>query len=221
MTFISCPSDLVSDKKGYTFFTNYECLDFTSPGMELAMTFSLAYFLVDSVATRLAFGPGHFTNQSILHHVIGILGFGSAILIGRAVGVFALALMITELSTIFLNNRSVMKELDMDNEDKYKSLYEWNGISLVCSFFLSRIVFLGIVIIGYVLPTIFNYDYDSAIKDVGWIKIRWAQLTMILYIGLYLLNIFWFYKLVQGARRYRRAQAKMADNFVSEDKLDC
>lgn len=90
----------------------------------------------------------------------------------------------------------------------------------MASFFLSRILFLGVITIGYLFPTIVRYDYDSAIKDVGEMKVRWAQLLMILFFGLYLLNIFWFHKMVQGFKRYRLAQAQMADKFLPKEQID-
>ena len=166
VTFFSCPCDS-NDQNGYTFFTNEKCLDFTSPGMEVAMTFSVGYFILDCITVKQIFGSGRLTYETIFHHLIGIVGLTSAILIGRACGILAMSLMITEISTIFLNVRSIMKELNIDDDEKYKTIFVTNGICLMISFFLSRIIFLGVIIFGFVVPTIIYYDYDSARKDVG------------------------------------------------------
>ena len=71
-----------------------------------------------------------------------------------------------------------------------------NGYALIASFFISRIVFQGVLLVWYVVPVLFNYDYETAIQEIGEIKVRWAQALMFLYFLLYLMNIFWFTKLI-------------------------
>ena len=110
--------------------------------------------------------------------------------------------MITEISTIFVNNMQLMKEFEVDNiSEKWKLRFKINGYMLVLTFFLARVVFLGIILINYVIPTLINYDYSTAIKDNGWFKVRWAQTLMILFLMLYLLNLYWFYKILKMAKR--------------------
>lgn len=70
--------------------------------------------------------------------------------------------MVTELSTIFLNNRSIMKELSVIDDPKYESFNFYNAIILVITFFITRIIYLAIILFGYVLPSLFNYDYNKA-----------------------------------------------------------
>ena len=98
-----------------------------------------------------------------------------------------------------------MKELNLEEHEKYKQLFVVNGFLLMLTFFLSRIVFLGVMTFAYLLPTVFSYDYESARRDVGIVKVVWAQLLMILFFGLYFLNMFWFYKLYQGYKKYKLA----------------
>ena len=111
--------------------------------------------------------------------------------------------MIIELSTIFVNNRVLMKELGIDESpEKWRYRFKINGYMLIITFFLARVVFLGVILAAYVLPTLINYKYDQAIKDLGWFKVRWAQTLMILFLMLYFLNLYWFYKLIKMARRF-------------------
>ena len=155
MTLISC------DMPGKTFLTEYTCFDQTSAGMEICMVISLSYFIMDVISVRSIFIKGRVVLETYAHHSIGIVGILSALVIGRVVGVIVISLLITEISTIFLNNRHIMKELDLS--EKYKTLFKMNGYSLLVSFFLCRIVFLGIMLAFYVIPVMFNYDYEQAI----------------------------------------------------------
>ena len=56
MTFVSCQIP------GETFFTNFECLDNTTPAMEVALTISLSYFVQDCLSVKAIFGAGKLTN---------------------------------------------------------------------------------------------------------------------------------------------------------------
>jgi hypothetical protein len=86
-----------------------------------------------------------------------------------------------------------MKETGFDESH---FLFKMNGFSLLLSFFISRILFLGIILVFYVLPVFLYYDYDQAAQDIGWMKVKWGQLLLILFNLLYILNIFWFSKLI-------------------------
>jgi uncharacterized membrane protein len=69
--------------------------------------------------------------------------------------------MITEISTLCVNNRVLMLDLDLhDLNIKWKKRYKYNGYLLITAFFLSRIVFLGVILGYYVLPLLLNYDYE-------------------------------------------------------------
>jgi hypothetical protein len=190
MTLISC------NIPGKTYYTEKICLDFTSPGMELIITAHLSYFLNDIFSLRPIFGNVRLTKESFVHHMVGIIGLLSALILGRIVGVLAICIMITELSTIFLNNRSIMKELSILDDPNHAKFFLYNGVMLVITFFLSRIVYLAIIIVGYVLPSLFYYDYEGASKEIGWVKVKWVQTPMIGYFMLYIMNVYWFYKIL-------------------------
>jgi hypothetical protein len=99
---------------------------------------------------------GRMVLETFFHHMIAIIGISSALVIGRCVGPIMISLLITEISTIFLNNRSIMKEISYDEKSL---LFRANGILLITSFFVSRILFMGFLLIGYVGPIFLNYDY--------------------------------------------------------------
>ena len=162
--------------------------------MELGMAVTTSYLVQDMVSVRYCFGRGRQTNETYLHHIIGLIGLISGLTIGRVVGVIVVCLLITEVSTIFLNNRNIMKELGTIESNKRFNY--WNGIFLLGTFFLLRIVFLGVFLGAYIIPTVITYPYKKTAAEIGWFKVRWAQTLMVLFVLLYLLNIFWFTKLI-------------------------
>ena len=108
LTFVSCKIP----KK--TFLTDPQCLDYTSGGMEIGMMISLSYFICDFISVKMIFVKGRMVMETFFHHLIAVIGILSALAIGRCIGPIMISLLITEISTIFLNNRSIMKELSYD-----------------------------------------------------------------------------------------------------------
>lgn len=103
-----------------------------------------------------------------------------------------------------------MKDLGLDKTEKWEGRFKMNGYSLILSFFLFRVVFLGVLLIMYVIPTMANYDYVEADKNVGWFKISFFEryIMQALYVLIYVLNIFWFYQLIAGAIKFIRNQGQ-------------
>ena len=99
---------------GKTMFTEFECLNYTSPAMEFYLLVSLSYFINDGLSLRMVFGKSGRVNLTYFHHAICIVGVMSALIIGRAVGVVIQSIFITEISTIFVNFRFIMKDLRID-----------------------------------------------------------------------------------------------------------
>ena len=64
---------------------------------------------------------------------------------------------------------------------------------------------MGFFLFGYVIPLILYYDYPTAIKEVGIFKVYWAKSLVVVYSLLYVLNMFWFSKLIQGYKKYVKA----------------
>ena len=152
---------------------------------------------MDCLTLNSIFGLGKLTRETLFHHLIGVFGIVSALNIGRVIGVMGMSLFLTEFSTIFLNIRAIMKYVGLDT--KKPKLFMANGIVLLISFFLCRVVFMAILIGLYIVPVIRNYDFVEAEKELGYIKLKWAQSLPILFAILYILNLYWFGKLIHGA----------------------
>ena len=156
-----------------TMFEEYECFNYTSPGMEFYLIVSLSYFINDALTLKSTFGTSARTNTTYVHHAICITGVMAALLIGRAVGVVIQSIFITEVSTIFVNMRYIMKDLKIDQSEKYVKKFLWNGLALNISFFIFRVVYMSILLFMYIIPTIISYDYEEAIESLGEFKVRW------------------------------------------------
>ena len=141
---------------GKTMFSEFECLNYTSPAMEMYLLISLSYFVNDGLSLRMVFGKNGRTNLTYFHHGICIVGVVSALVIGRAVGVVIQSIFITEISTIFVNFRFIMKDLKIDKSDKYAPKFFWNGLILNITFFIFRVIFLGVLLVKYIVPTLLN-----------------------------------------------------------------
>ena len=139
-----------------TMFGEDKCFNYTSPAMELYLLISLSYFVNDALSLHMVFGVNMRTAVTYFHHGICITGVLAALLIGRAVGIVIQSIFITELSTIFVNFRFIMKDLKIDKSEKYQHKFFINGLALNISFFLLRIVFLGVLLCAYILPTLIH-----------------------------------------------------------------
>lgn len=184
---------------GKTFFTEFECLDYTSPMMEFFLIMSLSYFINDGLSLRTVFGKNSRTNITYMHHGICMVGVMSALIIGRAVGVVIQCIFITEVSTIFVNFRYIMKDLKIDRSEKWAPRFFWNGLMLNITFFFFRVVFLGMLLGVYILPTLITLDYAEAIEALGEWKVRWEQGMLGLFMVLYILNLYWFVTMIKGS----------------------
>jgi len=66
-----------------------------------------------------------------------------------------------------------MKDMKIDGKEKWKGKFFVNGLCLNITFFLSRVVFLTILLAMYIVPTLIDLDYDEAIESIGEFRVRW------------------------------------------------
>ena len=190
MVFVSC------DIPGESIFTEARCLDITSPAMEIGFILTFSYLSMDLISSKIIWPKWHEYREVFLHHMIGVLGIIASLEIGRIVGSIAMSIILTEISTLFLNVMHIMRLLNLT--ERYPRSFAVNSGLLVSSFFLSRVIFYGYIMFAIVIPTIANYDYEAAAAEIGWGRVRLAQSLVSFFVLLYLLNLFWMYKLVRG-----------------------
>ena len=108
----------------------------------------------------------------LLHHIVCIIAIISGISIGRFVGNTVVGIFLAEVSTVFLSVRHIIKDLGLHQTNKWRGWYELNGIILVLTFFLCRILYFGYLLFGHVMPYLRNYiDKEEAIESLGWAKV--------------------------------------------------
>jgi len=207
MAFVSC------ELPGKTFFTEEQCLDYTSPAMEVLFTASLSYFINDSLILGSTFGRGKQTRITYFHHALVSLGLLGCIFVGRMVGNIGANMLAFETSTIFLNIRYIMKSYGSDKT--WIKSFTLNGTLLLVTFFLTRVLYFGILLFKYVFPFLKNMDYTEATESIGWVRVNCINVLLTLIIGLYCLNIFWFYAIVKGYLNYFR---NGEDNEIEDAK---
>jgi len=195
MTFVSC------DKVGETIFSDPTCLDVTSPGMEIFLMLTFAYFAMDCVSGRLIWPKFGDFAETFFHHVFGFVGILTAYQVGRLIGTVTICVLFTEISTPFLNVMNMFRLLKLTGS--HSKAFDLNSVLLAISFFFSRVIFYGYVLFFMVVPAASNTRYADLEKEIGWFQKKWAQAMFFLFVGLYVINLYWFYKLIRGYLRIK------------------
>lgn len=146
----------------------------------LAYDFYAVVFYMESKGAKL--------NEAIFHHVVGITGLCSALVLGYSGPAVGNITMLTEMSTFFLNYR----EMYSIQEIRTELMPQVCQVIFFILFFFIRM--FGFPFATYRLMTLGYYIWDR----VGTFrKICWA-LTTFLYFIMYLLNLYWFNLILQG-----------------------
>jgi hypothetical protein len=145
------------EKPRTNFFNNNECFDITTPGMQLALVFSLAYLVSDLLTSYMVFGPKNFMETAI-HHGAGFISIPCALIIGKHLGAMNECFLFTEFSTIFLNFMWILKLTGY--EENHTKLKMVNSLMLVLSFVGSRMIFLGYVFFFHYIPALMRYNWE-------------------------------------------------------------
>jgi len=95
----------------------------------LTVDFFVCYYLIaDKSAGAI---------ENYLHHVIGVVGIFSALIVGRMILSLSNATCMTEISTPFVSIRGILSQHKKTNG----TFYIVNGLLMTLSFFLCRCVF--------------------------------------------------------------------------------
>jgi hypothetical protein len=86
--------------------------------------------------------------QTYMHHVLGLVGSYSSIYLGSFIGNTGHCTLLTEFSTLFINFRVFLSYHDW----KDNPLYMLNGLMILLSFLVFRMIFQGYVIFGKLIP---------------------------------------------------------------------
>lgn len=182
---------------GNTFIYNNYCVDNASLMNAYGITFFLAYITVDLVLCS-CFIKDKSTGavQNYIHHVLGIGGSSAGLLCGRMILTLSCATLFTELSTPFVSMRALLS-IHKKTDTK---LYLVNGLLMTISFFFCRVLFQPWITIKYLWPAVINRPQNT--DQMYAVTRYYCYFSIFLYIGLCVLNFFWFYKMASGLVKF-------------------
>ena len=164
--------------------------------MQVKLLVLIVSYMVYDVTVILACMTEYSTpvKQSIFHHFLSAYGAIVGIFCGRFLGVVASATVLTEASTPFVN----IRELLHFHKDTNTLLYSVNAIAMIVSFFVFRILISFFLIFYICVPGFIELDWTH---DSLFAKCI-ISISTLLYMLLYILNIYWFYRIIKGALKY-------------------
>lgn len=128
-----------------------------------------------------------------MHHFLCIGGIGLGLYNGGFFGSVSQLSFIAEVSTLFVNFRFV---LCLHKQEGTK-LYAINGILMTIAFFFFRVWYFYYMIF-WKCQDLMMYKYAAFWATYPAHKWKWCQLHFYMYVMMYILNIFWFAKMVWG-----------------------
>ena len=184
--------------EGETIFTSDSCLMNPHRFQYLSIAFSAGYILHDTCACLFLI-KGLSTplmKETLVHHAFVLFGSIAAIYSGHMMITIGVASYFTEISTPFVNYRAFL----LTHENSTSRFFSWNNLIFAGLFFLFRVCLYPFLIwrLGYAL---FSFHHMLSSDHTKW-AIMLALTVM--YLALYLLQLFWFYKIVGSIRRGRK-----------------
>lgn len=155
----------------------------TSPLSDASLGFSLGYFATDLLLLVLYY-PSFGGAEMGVHHLAALASVAAAALQGQA-HAYTLALLATECTTPFVNVRYLLDKGGW----KDHPIYTANGMALLLSWLVARIL-LFIKFFHHVATHLHEFHLISPLS-------RW--LIYLVPPTLFVLNLFWFTKILKGA----------------------
>ena len=193
---LSCNPPEALQKPGFlgnTYFYNDYCNETVTLECLQAITFFLGYITVDTLFCIFGIGvdsPG--MSGTFIHHGIAVFGCVGAYWVGGVIVVLSAGSCYTELSTPFVNLRWLL----YFHKDS-SIVYKLNGVSMTAIFFLSRCVYQAWLVPFGLIPGL------KALDLTGWSSVAefYKDATVLMYIGLTCLNLYWFNKMFTGCMK--------------------
>lgn len=132
----------------------------------------------------------------LFHHAVALTCIAISLYLGGLIGSIAQLTWITEVSTLFVNARHLIL---MHGYEKSSKLYILNGLLMALSFAVCRIYFyhkmIFDILVHYVLYR--GGSFWSIFYKGKFIQ-RLAKIAMFLFLFMYLLQLYWFCKILTG-----------------------
>ena len=137
--------DLLKSSNGnFYILADDVCFEEVNHEIIISICTLVAFFIFDAMTYFTICGPcDKIMMQTALHHFIGIFGIGSSLIRGGVFAVLSSSTIITEISTPFLNGRSLLSVHSL----KSGILFYGNSILFLATYFLFRFLYLTWLII--------------------------------------------------------------------------
>lgn len=175
----------------------------SSPTRDFFLLVVSGYMIYDAVVlvayARLIGDP-----LMLVHHAVVVIGLQVGVRF-QAATFYISVLFVNEFSTIFLNIRYMLLYAGRSHEP----LYVTNGLALLASFFVCRMCMITTLVAHaayawWVLAFVRGLYWTRPVSD----RFLFGGLTLLLVVH-YVLNIFWFLKIVEHAKRgLQRSRSK-------------
>ncbi len=132
-----------------------------------------------------------------MHHVIGMIGVSSGLIVGRMILTLSNATCITELSTPFVSLRALLSM----HKKTSGNLYIVNGLLMTFSFLVVRVIFQTWLVLLRLAPAVF-YRQLEMMSECYQITHYISNFSLVMYLALVFLNFFWFYKMFTGLMKF-------------------
>jgi len=131
--------------------------------------------------------------QTYFHHACGIFGALLGNYVGGFFGSISQLTWITELSTPFTNGRALLAY----HKKQDSVVYLLNGLMMLVSFFVVRVCYYYYMIFNQ-MQIYCMYRSNSFWHLYPAEHHKWCYLAMFLYFSMYILQLFWFSKILDG-----------------------
>ena len=128
-----------------------------------------------------------------MHHIFVIFGNVLAVWLGGFFGTCSQVSFIVEASTPFVSLRAILAGLKLESS----ILYIVNGIMMTFAFFIFRVCFYYYMVF-WKCQDFMLYRFSHFWQTYPEYKFKWCILCFILYVAMYMLNLFWFFKMLWG-----------------------
>lgn len=201
--FFSCKGDPKEGSDSYTsLFVNDYCLGTFEDFYSYVPTAILFGFLAyDTICIAIYLHENNAdTWQMYAHHAVGLIALFLLVILGEPAPIkLANVILLNEISTYFLNYRTFMLNFKMEKS----KWYMYNGLMFALTFFLFRVV-VNTILIFYVVKLwiILGDKYELDVDpSKNWELLLLGAICTIGFAILYVLNVYWFVKVIAHARR--------------------
>lgn len=197
-----------------TIYTNDWCVDNGNWWEAVTVIVFTAYLTVDFfVCYFLIADRSNGAIENYVHHVIGVIGTVSALIVGRMILSLSNATCMTELSTPFVSLRAILSM----HKKTSGNLYLVNGLLMTFSFFACRCVFQTWLVLWRLAPSVV-YRSGESMVEVDELTMVICYFSLCMYMALVGLNFFWFNKMLQGLLKFfKKSKAAPKTDDRKED----